>query len=381
MVERATDPDDLLVVLSYYSPYVSGLTNVARDVAEGLAARGRRVRVITTQHDPGLPRREVLNGVHVERAPVALHLGKGAISPSLLPRVKRATRSARLLNLHLPMLEAGVLARTACIPTLITYHCDVSLPPGIINWFQRMMIDASSRLAMKSAKQIVVTSQDYADHSRLADSLRGKSVVVPPPCHEHPPGSPTFRQSTGVHIGFLGRIVEEKGLEYLVQAFRRFSDPDARLLIGGEFSKIAGRSVIERVQSRIGDDKRVQLLGFVHDDQVADFYASIDIFALPSINAFEAFGIVQVEAMMAGVPVVASDLPGVRVPVRETGLGRIAAPADVGSLEAAIGQLISFPGNTEQGRTTAVKLYAASGVIDQYDDLVESLSAGSAAAR
>ncbi|MBA3294591.1 MAG: glycosyltransferase family 4 protein [Geodermatophilaceae bacterium] len=381
MAERATGRDDLLVVLSYYSPYVSGLTNVARDVAEGLAARGRRVRVITTQHDPSLPRYEVLNGVEVERAPVALRFGKGSISPGLLSRVTRAARSARLVNLHLPMLEAGLLARRATIPVVITYHCDVSLPPGIINSLQRRVIDASSRMAMKSAQRIIVTSQDYADNSRLASSIRGKSVVIPPPCHQYPIGDPSFRQTEGLHIGFLGRIVEEKGLEHLVQAFRRLPAPDARLLIGGDFSKLAGRSVIDRVTDRIGDDSRIQLLGFVREDRLADFYASIDIFALPSINAFEAFGIVQVEAMMAGVPVVASDLPGVRVPVRETGLGRIAAPADVDSIESAIGGLITSPLERERGRAVAVNLYAAAGVIDQYDDLLESLSSGSASAR
>ncbi len=381
MAERATGRDDLLVVLSYYSPYVSGLTNVARDVAEGLAARGRRVRVITTQHDPSLPRYEVLNGVEVERAPVALRFGKGSISPGLLSRVTRAARSARLVNLHLPMLEAGLLARRATIPVVITYHCDVSLPPGIINSLQRRVIDASSRMAMKSAQRIIVTSQDYADNSRLASSIRGKSVVIPPPCHQYPIGDPSFRQTEGLHIGFLGRIVEEKGLEHLVQAFRRLPAPDARLLIGGDFSKLAGRSVIDRVTDRIGDDSRIQLLGFVREDRLADFYASIDIFALPSINAFEAFGIVQVEAMMAGVPVVASDLPGVRVPVRETGLGRIAAPADVDSIESAIRGLITSPLERERGRAVAVNLYAAAGVIDQYDDLLESLSSGSASAR
>jgi len=381
MAERATGRDDLLVVLSYYSPYVSGLTNVARDVAEGLAARGRRVRVITTQHDSSLPRYEVLNGVQVERAPVALRFGKGSISPGLLSRVTRAARSARLLNLHLPMLEAGLLARRATIPVVITYHCDVSLPPGIINSLQRRVIDASSRMAMKSAQRIIVTSQDYADNSRLTSSIRGKSVVIPPPCHQYPLGDPSFRQTEGLHIGFLGRIVEEKGLEHLVAAFRRLPAPDARLLIGGDFSKLAGRSVIDRVTDRIGDDSRIQLLGFVREDRLADFYASIDIFALPSINAFEAFGIVQVEAMMAGVPVVASDLPGVRVPVRETGLGRIAAPADVDSIETAIRGLITSPLERERGRAVAVNLYAAAGVIDQYDDLLESLSSGSASAR
>lgn len=375
MVEP-TEVDDLLLVLSYYSPYVSGLTNVARDIAEGLAARGRRVRVITTQHDPRLPRDEVLNGVQVERAPVVMRFGKGAISPTLIRRVTRASKSARVLNLHLPMLEAGLIARRSSIPTVVSYHCDVSLPEGLVNGLQRRAIDGSSRQAMKATKKIVVTSEDYARHSRLAAHMMEKAVVIPPPCHQHPAGSPSFRQTDGLHIGFLGRIVEEKGLEYLVEAFRRSADPDARLLIGGEFANIAGHSVVERVKSRIGDDPRVTLLGFIDDDLIPDFYASIDLFALPSINAFEAFGIVQVEAMMAGVPVVASDLPGVRVPVQETGMGEIAAPGDPNSIERSIRSLLETPPNCAEGRAKAVSLYAAERIIDQYDNLIASFPPG-----
>lgn len=372
MVDRTKSPDDVLVVLSYYSPYVSGLTNVARDVAEGLAARGRQVRVITARHDPGLPRHEVLNGVHVERVPVAMRIGKGTISPGLLSRVRRASRSARVLNLHLPMLEAGPITRTAASPTVLTYHCDVSLPSGFINGLQRQAIDASSRLAMRAARQVVVTSQDYAQHSRLSRSIVEEFTIIPPPCHEYPTGEPTFRRTEGLHVGFLGRIVEEKGLEFLVEAFRRLRNPDARLLIGGEFSKIAGHSVVQRVRERIGDDTRIELLGFIEADRLADFYASIDIFVLPSINAFEAFGIVQVEAMMAGVPVVASDLPGVRVPVQETGMGEIAVPADADSIEKAIHRLRDAPPDSTQGRTKAIELYSAESVIERYDELFDN---------
>jgi glycosyltransferase involved in cell wall biosynthesis len=223
---------------------------------------------------------------------------------------------------------------------------------------------------MKSASAIVVTSVDYARHSRLSASILDKCVVIPPPCHPYPPGAPSFRQTEGLHIGFLGRIVEEKGLEYLVGAFRRFAAVDDRLLIGGEFAKIAGSSVVDRVRDRIGGDSRISLLGFLSTERIPDFYASIDVFALPSINAFEAFGIVQVEAMMAGVPVVASDLPGVRVPVQETGMGQIAAPADVGALEAAISRLIAAPPDCQAGRTKAISLYRVDMVVEQYDDLL-----------
>jgi hypothetical protein len=61
-------------------------------------------------------------------------------------------------------------------------------------------------------------------------------------------------ETDGPHIGFLGRIVREKGLEHLVRAFRALPDPDARLLIGGDYSHVAGGSVISQVRTAMGDD-------------------------------------------------------------------------------------------------------------------------------
>ena len=284
--------------MTYYAPYVSGLTNFARDVAEGLAARGKRVRVVTTRHDPALPVEEVVNGVRVTRAPVLAKLGKGTVSPEFTRLVVAASKTAHVLNLHLPMLEAGLVAKAARCPVVLTYHCDVSLPPGLVNSVQGKVIDASSRLAMKHARIVAVTSEDYAERSRLWTSIRPRMAAVPPPCRPVPKGEPSFRDGDGFHVGFLGRIVEEKGVEFLVDGFRALDDPDARLLIGGEFGNVAGGSVIERVRARIDGDPRIKLLGFVPDDKLGDFYASLDVFALPSVNAFEAFGIVQVVGMI-----------------------------------------------------------------------------------
>ena len=152
--------------------------------------------------------------------------------------------------------------------------------------------------------------------------------VVAPPCPAPPPGQPTYRETDGPHIGFLGRIVREKGLEHLVRGFRALPDPDARLLIGGDFTHVAGGSVIAQVRAAIDGDPRVRLLGFVPEERLGEFYASLDVFTLPSVNAFEAFGIVQAVAMLAGVPVLSSDIPGVRQPVMQTGFGTLVPPAD-----------------------------------------------------
>lgn len=360
-----------MIVLTYYSPYVSGLTNYARDVAEGLVARGHAVTVVTTQHDPELAAEEVLHGVHVLRAPVVAHLGKGAISPGFLPLARRAAQGSRLVNLHLPMVEAGALAGMLRTPIVSTYHCDVSLPSGVLNTAQVRLVDASTRVALARSRSVVVTSEDYARHSRVWKSVRGRQVVIPPPCHERGGGSPTYRHGDGLHVGFLGRIVEEKGVEYLVEGFLALDDPDARLLVAGDFTNVAGGSVVDRVRTKMGSDDRVTLLGFVADENLADFYASLDIFALPSVNAFEAFGIVQVEAMMVGVPALTTDLPGVRQPVIRTGFGAVVPPKDPSAIAAALTRLRDDPPDHARGAELARELFSIGAVLDAYEQLLE----------
>ena len=309
-MQAAETEYDVVVALNYYTPYVSGVTEAARVTAEGLVERGFRVLVVAGHHDPASPSRERINGVDVIRTRVVARIGKGIVSPSFVPTVIRWARRAKLLHLHLPMLEAGAIALgVRGVPIVATYQCDVTLPSGAFNAFQTWCLDRSHAVAMRRASVVAVTSEDYARSSRLARVMSGKTESLPAPAVDRSGGLPKFRDGEGLHVGFLGRIVEEKGLEYLVEGFRKLG-PDARLLIGGDFAKIAGGSVVEKVRGAIGDDPRVTMLGFVADEELPDFYASLDVFALPSVNALEAFGLVQVEAMMVGVPVMASDLPG-----------------------------------------------------------------------
>lgn len=374
MRDQPASPSDVVVALTYYVPYVSGLTNAARDVAVGLAARGRRVTVVTTAHESGLPAEEVLDGVRVVRAPIVARLGKGTISPALPVVLARETRGAGVLNLNLPMLEAGLLAVVSRAPVVVTYHCDVSPPPGLVNTAQRVGIDASTRLAMARSEAVGVSSTDYAEHSRVWPSMATRAREIPPPCLDRSGGTPRFRDGDGFHVGFLGRIVEEKGVEHLVAGFQAMAGPADRLLIAGDFAAVAGGSVIERVRAAIGDDDRVRVLGFVPDEALADLYASIDVFALPSVNAFEAFGIVQVEAMMVGVPVLASDMPGVRQPVLRTGFGQIAAPGDPASIAAGLTRLREDPPPRQAVADAARALYGVERTVDAYAELFDEVA-------
>ena len=368
---------DVLHVLTYYTPYVSGLTETARVIAEELVARGRSVAVCAVRHDPDLPAVEDVGGVAVRRSNVLGRLSKGAISPAFAFDVARAARRARVVQLHLPMGDGALVARALPrrVPAVVTYHCDVNLAPGAVNRAIVAGVDLSSRVTLRRADARVVSSESYARESRVAGALHrgGPPVEIPPPCRLRDGGRPSFREAPGLHVGFVGRIVQEKGIQHLVEAFRGVTDEDARLLIAGDFERVAGGSVVDQVRSAAGSDPRIRLLGFVPDERLADFYASLDVFTLPSVNSLEAFGIVQVEAMMAGVPVVASDLPGVRLPVTETGFGRLAPPGDVPALRRAILDVWSDPPPPE-GATRARERYSLAAVVDAHERLYERLA-------
>lgn len=359
--------------LSYYHPYVSGLTNAAKVIAEQLVERGWQVTVVASQHDEALPRHEVVNGVRVLRTPVVGRLSKAVISPSLPFACAREIRRTGRGNLHLPFPDAGAVAALVGphADLTVTYQCDVVLESGAAGRAVAAALDTSSRVALARSRSHIVSSLDYMSSSRLARQLSSRAVEIAPPSVERSAGKPTFRTGEGPHVGFLGRIVEEKGIPYLVDAFRSVAAPDWRLLIGGEFMNIAGGSRIEEVRQAAEEDPRISILGFIPDDQLADFYASMDVFAFPSINPLEAFGIAQVEAMFAGVPVVASDLPGVRQPVLRTGMGALAAPRDSADLGRALLDVTAAPRTRWQAsRAAALKEYSLPAIVDTWEQLL-----------
>ena len=144
----------ILEVLTYYRPWVSGLTIYVERLSRALAKQGHDVTVLTSQYDPALPRYDVLDGVKVVRIPVALRVSKGVLMPDFGPMAWRLSRGADVLHLHLPQFDAPGLAlrgRLLGKPVVLTYHCDLQLPDGTFNRavdrVVRLQNDAAGRLA------------------------------------------------------------------------------------------------------------------------------------------------------------------------------------------------------------------------------------------
>jgi glycosyltransferase involved in cell wall biosynthesis len=166
--------------------------------------------------------------------------------------------------------------------------------------------------------------------------------------------------------------VQDKGIEHLVRAFRGIEEPDARLLIGGNHRTVVGGSNLDDLRAELAADSRIRLLGELRGAEINDFYASIDVFALPSVA--ESFGIVQAEAMMCGVPSVTTDLPGGRYPVLATQFGTLVPPCNPQALRQAIVELATTrPRWREVKAEQARQRFSVTSCLDAYEDLFTSV--------
>lgn len=288
----------------------------------------------------------------------------------------RLARRSSVLLLNLPMAEGAALARLAApTPIISILHIDLYLPPGALNRVAVAASDATSRFVLRRSAAVVANSEDQARHSKFWNLMAQREFgAIAAPCLDRRGGTPAYRETGGPHIGFLGRIVEDKGIPYLIRAFRGIADPHARLLIAGNHETVMGGGVMSEIRAEIGADTRIRLLGELRGTEINDFYASIDVFGLPSVA--ESFGIVQAEAMMCGVPSVTTDLPGGRYPVVATGFGRVVPPRTPDALRTAILESAAIPaGERAEKAALARDLFGVSPGLDAYQALCELVRA------
>jgi len=379
---------NVLIALTYYRPWTSGLTIYVERLARGLAARGHHVTVLTSQYDRTLPRVERLDGVRVVRAPVLLRVSKGVIMPTFGFLATRFTHWADVLSLHLPQLDAAGIAlrgRLTRKPTVLTFHCDLQLPPGPFNRVANKVVDVANLAAGALADAIVSYTQDYASHSAYLSHFQNKVRIIPPPVEMPTPTAEAiaaFRHQwslDGHHvIGFAARLATEKGVEVLLQALPRVLDrfPDARVLFAGPTSIIGEEDYARKLTPMFEQfHAHWTFLGTLNPDDMATFFSTCDCTVLPSLNSTESFGLVQVEAMLCGTPSIASDLPGVRVPPQSTGMGEVVPVGDSVALAKAILRVLDNRERYVRPRAEIQAMYSTPRTAELYEELFEELIA------
>ena len=380
----------ILICITYYRPHTSGLTIYAERLARAFAKRGHEVTVLTSQYDKELPREEFLDGVRIIRIPVLFRISKGVIMPSFGLMANKYVLESDVIQLHLPQFDAaGVALRGKILkkPTVITYHCDLKMPEGLLSWLANQAVVMMNHLAALFTHRIVTYTNDYAKNSTFLSNYLDKVNVILPPVELPDVNDRNIQifndkwnqDERKPVIGMAARFATEKGVEILLDALPVILNkyPDAKVQFAGPYENIIGeesyyKKLLPTINTYIKDN-HWQFLGVLDPEEMSSFYKNIDVLVIPSLNSTEAFGLVQIEAMMNGKPSIASNLPGVRQPVKMHKMGEVVPIGNAEKLGEAVVKVLSNQQKYISDSGMISKNYEPDMIAERYEDLFNDI--------
>ena len=375
----------IALVSPYDFPYPGGVTKHITSLTESFRRRGHQACIIaaSSQGTDGVAPDVVQISSFVVPVPYSGSVARITFSPFLAHRMRALLRRETfdVLHLHEPttptlpwvaLRQAQNLSpQTALVGTFHAYRERRAWP---YEWarpiFGRIVDGLDGRVVVSQAARDYISSY-FPGHYRVIPNgvdvaLFGNRSLEPLP-----------QFSDGLNILFVGRLEPRKGFCYLIEAYARVKVvlPQARLLVVGPYT-VHDRLPFERElrRLRLGG---VHFIGYVSDQELARYYQTGHVFCAPSIG-FESFGMVLLEAMAAGTPIVASDIEGYRTVVTHKAEGLLVPPKDAVALADALIYLLQRPDLRRamgiRGQATASH-YAwdrvADRVLDYYHDVLE----------
>ncbi|MFZ0887839.1 MAG: glycosyltransferase [Candidatus Binataceae bacterium] len=323
----------VLQVGKFYPPHLGGMETHVQTLAAELR-KSLHVKVLVA-NDTWRQTESTIDGVEVTRVGTVVNLAGAPICPQMAPLIRES--DADVVHLHLPNPTAvlAYLMSGRRGPVVVTWHSDVVRQKRLARLF-----DPLQRLILDRSSAVITTSANYVASSPTLTNYLDRCYVIPlgvsvkryKSCDSAQVNA--LRAQYGPRIALsVGRLVYYKGIEYLVEAM---ASVRGRLLVLGDGPL---RAELESKVRRLGLEDRVVLLGAVPD--LVPFYHACDVFVLPSIARSEAFGMVQVEAMACGKPVVNTQLPSGVPFVSVDGMtGLTVPPANPEALADAINCLL-----------------------------------------
>ena len=359
----------ILMMTNTYFPLVGGIEQSIHSFCDEFRRLGHEVRIVAPTYAE-----KAEDEKYIIRVPALKKFYKTDFSinlpvPVLLPKIMR-TFSPDIVHSHHPFFMGDFalrLSRQYHRPLVFTYHIMVEkyvhYLPIHNEGAKRFVIEIAAGYA-NLADQVIVPSQS------VRDILIGRGVVSP--TEVIPTGvdlklfsnghGADFRKRNGIPprafvIGYVGRLAPEKNLDFLVNCLVKFlkKEPRAHVLMVGEGQS---QSMIEAAFVRSGLRERLYLTGFLYKADLADAYCAMNIFAFTSFS--ETQGVVLLEAMAAGVPVVTVDAPGAREVVKDRLNGRLINDPDQRELVDALAWVMNCPAD----KTRALKQHAKKTVKD-----------------
>lgn len=371
---------NILFSTTYYHPYVSGLSLYVKRLARELVKRKYSVDVLCMRHDALLLQEERIDNVFVHRATPLFRLSKGFLSFDFIRQSYALSYPADVIVINLPQFEGAWLALWAKIfqkKLIVIYHSELILPRGGLNRLVQWLVELSNTITLSLADTVVTYTEDFAKHSRLLQKYSNIQTVYPPIPQPtvHTSMVNRLKKKIGnadVVIGVAARLAQEKGIEYLIEAIPMINDT-YKVVIAGSLEPVGEEAYRNKILNMVKQySDKIVFLGNIAEEDMGSFYQCIDILVLPSVNSTETFGMVQVEAMMCGVPVIASNLPGVRIPIQKTGMGIVVPIRDSQKIADAMSTILKNKQTYVKNKEVITKIFSQENTIQFYEELFKN---------
>ncbi len=370
----------ILFILTYYYPHWTGLTQYARRLAEALAGKEYAVSVLTVKHNAELAANEVISEVTVQRKPALFRFSRTFISPAFVFSFWQQIRNSDTIFVYLPFAEILLVVLIAKLfrkRLYLVHNGDLVLPKGLLKRFLELCYFYTTDWSIKLATAIIIQTDDYAKHSQLLLRNKNKWQVILPlydPLSFDKQIAMRLREKLLPHksltIGFAGRFVEEKGFDILLKALPRVIEklPQAQFIFAGdthityEDFFVKQKHVIEQFKQHL------VLLGTLNNSEMAEFYRLCDVFVVSSRT--DCFPSTEVEALLAGTPVVVTDIPGARWPMQQTHMGTVVAAQNPDALAEGIVSVLRNKRKYIRSTETVAAVFDNKKALRKYEELL-----------
>lgn len=306
-------------ITPYYPPHLGGMENAVKNLAERAAERGHEVSIYTSDVGDNIGSFSK-NNLCIHRLRSVKIPAIPLIIPMLPFKLLLTIDENTIVHVHYILnfsMDLGIITSKLKRAKIISHVHGDSPPTGPLGFLNPTYKKLVAKRALPLSDAVICPTEDYVDIIPKNYGLkRDKCIIVPSGINLAQFSSKTSDKiSTPVNILFVGRLCKQKNVPRLLEAFRIFQQKhDAILHIVGEGDERSGIEYIIKKEKI----HNVVLHGRVSDERLIELYALSDIFVLPSND--ESFGIVNLEAMASGLPIVASDIPGLRNVLKDCGI-------------------------------------------------------------
>ncbi|MBW1782936.1 MAG: glycosyltransferase [Deltaproteobacteria bacterium] len=334
----------LQVYKDYYPPVVGGVEGHINLLANGLKDRGIQVEVLVSNTHAKLET-EYINGIRVVKVPQLGRFASAPLNASLSIWVRRLGKDADVIHFHFPNPTGEIASLLAGVGNkiVVTYHSDIVRQARLAKLYSPFL-----HRFLKGSDVIIATSPNYVHSSEVLHQFRDKCTVIPfgIDMDRFSPDSNTLRQVASIRETyegplalFIGKFRYYKGLYVLLEAMKTVQG--SLLLVGvGPMESDLKKQVAS--DNELKD--KVFFLGELSDQDIVSHLHACDVFVFPSIFRSEAFGIVLLEAMACGKPLISTELgTGTSFVNQHHETGLVVSPNDVEALAEAINYLFANP--------------------------------------